>query len=187
MFARRPARHVEPDLTDDLESCQRIHPIHLRQVDPGHRGKIPVDIKAWGVTLACAPFACRRRWRGVDVHMRHTRLETHVNLRLTRLQLLLQKRLRLKGLLQRQAMLSPPVPFQGLGDRRLLVCATPIAVAGQTLGIALACEDGAENRHPRLPIQSADDLSPFEVHLLKSFRHMLHSSRGHGHQHTALP
>ena len=99
MFARRPARHVEPDLTDDLESCQRINPINLRQVDPSHRGKIPVDIKVWGVTLACAPLACRRRRRGVDVHMRHKRLETRFNLRLTRLQLLLQKLILLQGLL----------------------------------------------------------------------------------------
>ena len=99
MFARRPARHVEPDLTDDLESCQRINPINLRQVDPSHRDKIPVDIKVWGVTLACAPCACRRRRRGVDVHLRHKRLETRFNLRLTRLQLLLQKLLLLQGLL----------------------------------------------------------------------------------------
>src|ERR671925_1397418 len=84
-------------------------------------------------------------------------------------------------------MLSAPVPFQSLGDRRLIVFATPIAVAGQTLGIALACEDGVENLHPRLPINIADDLSQFEVHLLKSFLHMLHGSRGHGHKHTALP
>ena len=187
MFARRPARHVEPDLTDNLESCQRIHPITLRQVDPSHRGKRPVDIKIWGVTLACAPFACRCRRRGVDVHLRHTRLETRFNLRLTRLQLLLQKRILLQGLLEGKAMLSAPVPFQSLGDRRLIVCAPPIAVAGQTLGIALACEDGVENLHPRLPMNIADDLSQFEVHLLKSFLHMLHGSRGHGHKHTALP
>src|SRR5262249_54452962 len=36
-------------------------------------------------------------------------------------------------------------------------------------------------------IHIADDLSQFEVHLLKSFLHMLHGSRGHGHKHTALP
>ena len=42
--------------------------------------------------------------------------------------------------------------------------APPIAVAGQTLGIALACEDGVENLHPRLPINIADDLRQFEVH-----------------------
>ena len=187
MFARRPARHVEPDLTDDLESCQRINPINLCPVDPSHRDKIPVDIKGWGVTLACAPFACRRRRRGVDVHIRHKRLETRFNLRLTRLQLLLQKLLLLQGLLEGKEMFSAPVPFQSLGDRRLIVCAPPIAVAGQTLGIALACEDVAENRYPRLPINIADDLSHFEVHLLKSFLHMLHGSRGHGNKHTALP
>ena len=99
MFARRPARQVEPDLTDDLESCQRINPLNLRQVDPRHRGKIPVDLKGWGVTLAGAPFACRCRRRGVDVHRRHKRLETRLNRRLTRLQLLLQKLLLLQGLL----------------------------------------------------------------------------------------
>ena len=167
MFARRPARHVEPDLTDDFESRQRINPINLRQVDPRHRGQIPVDIKAWGVPLTCAPLACRRRRRGVDLHLRHKRLETRFNLRLTRLQLLLQKRILLKGLLQRKEMLSPPVPFQGLGDRRLIVFTTPIAVAGQTLGIALACEDSVDNLHPRLPIHIADDLSQCEVHLLE--------------------
>src|SRR4029434_6364271 len=72
------------------------------------------------------------------------------NLRLTRLPLLLQKLILLKALLQRKEMLSPPVPFQGLGDRRLIVFASPIAVAGQTLGIALACENGVDNLHPRL-------------------------------------
>jgi hypothetical protein len=99
MFARRPARHIAPELTDDLESCQRINPINLRQVDPSHRGTISVDITVWGVTLACAPFAGRRRRRGVDVHMRHTRLETRCNLRLTRLPRLLQQRILLQGLL----------------------------------------------------------------------------------------
>ena len=99
MFARRPARHVEPDLTDDLEGCQRINPINLRQVNPGHRVEIPVNIKAWGVTLARAPFAGRRRRRGINRHVRHKRQETRFNLRLTCLQLLLQKRILLKGLL----------------------------------------------------------------------------------------
>ena len=187
MLARRPAGHVKPDLPDHLQGRQRINPINLRQVNPSHRVQIPVHIKAWGVTLACAPFACRRRRRGVDVHMRHKRLETRFNLRLTRLQLLLQKLILLQGLLQRKEMLSPPVPFQGLGDRRLIVFAPPIAVASQTLGIALAGEDSVENLHPRLPIHIADDLSQCEVHLLQSFLHMLHGARGHGHKHTALP
>jgi hypothetical protein len=57
-----------------------------------------MDIKAWGVTLARAPFACRRRPRGVDLHVRHKRLETRFNLRLTCPQLLLQKLILLKGL-----------------------------------------------------------------------------------------
>ena len=134
-----------------------------------------------------APCAGRRRLRRFDLHVPHKRLETRFNLRLTRLQLLLQKLLLLQGVLQRTARRSPPVPFQGLGDRRLIVCAPPIAVAGQTLGIALACEDGVDNLHPSLPIHIADDLSQCEVHLLKSFRHRLHGSRGHGHKHTALP
>ena len=99
MFARRPACHIESNLTDHLQGRQRINPINLRQVDPRHRGKIPVDIKAWGVPLACAPLACRRRRRAVDVHLRHTRLETRVNLLLTRLHLLLQKLILLQGLL----------------------------------------------------------------------------------------
>ena len=187
MLARRPAGHVKPDLPDHLQGRQRSNPIHLRQVNPSQRGKIPVHIKAWGVTLACAPFACRRRRRGVDVHMRHKRLETRFNLRLTCLQLLLQKLILLQGLLQRKEMLSPPVPFQGLGDRRLIVFAPPIAVAGQTLGVALAGEDGVEHLHPRLPMNITGDLSPCEVHLLKSFLPRLHGSRGHGHKHTALP
>jgi hypothetical protein len=187
MFARRPARHVEPDLTDDLESCQRINPINLRQVDPSHRGKISVDIKVWSVTLACAPFAGRRRRRGVDVHRRHQRLETRCNLRLTRLQLLLQQLILFQGLLSCKEMLRAPVPFQSLGDRRLIVLATPITVASSALGIALACEDVAEHRHPRLPVHIADDLSQFEMHLFKGFLPMLHGSRGHGHKHTAVP
>jgi hypothetical protein len=187
MFARRPAGHIESNLTDPLQGRQRINPIKLRQVDPGHRGTIPVDIKAWGVTLACAPFACRHRRRGVDLHVRHKRPETRVNLRLTRRQLLLQKLRLLQGLLSGKKMLSPPVPCQSLGDRRLSVLATPIAVAGQTLGSALACEDGVDNLHPRLPIHIADALSPFEVHLLKSFLHRLHGSGSHGPKHTAWP
>jgi hypothetical protein len=84
-------------------------------------------------------------------------------------------------------MLSPPVPFQGLGDRRLLVFATPSAMAGQTLGIALAGEHGVENLPPRLPVHSADDLRQCEVHLLQGLLPRLHGSRGHGHQQTALP
>jgi hypothetical protein len=84
-------------------------------------------------------------------------------------------------------MLSPPVPCQGLGDRRLIVCAPPVAVASQTLGVALACEHSVDNFHPRLPVTIADDLRPFQVHLLQGFLPRLHGSRGHGHQHTALP
>ncbi len=55
MFARRPARPVELDLTDDLEGGQRIHPIHLRRVDPSHRGKRPVDIAVGGVRAVGVP------------------------------------------------------------------------------------------------------------------------------------
>jgi hypothetical protein len=187
MCARRPARYVEPDLTDDLESGQYINPINLRQVDPSHCDKIPVDITAWGVTLACAPFACRRRRRGVDVHMRHKRLETRFNLCLTRLHLLLQKLILLQGLLSCKERRSAPVPFQSLGDRRLSVFATPITVASPALGVALACEEVAENRHPRLPVHMTDDLSQFEIHLFKGFLPMMYGSRGHGNKPTALP
>ena len=84
-------------------------------------------------------------------------------------------------------MLSAPVAFPRLGDRRLIVFATPITMASEALGIALACEDVAEHRYPRLPVQIADHLSQFEVHLLKSFLHLRHGSRGHGNKHTALP
>jgi len=99
MFARRPARHGEPARTEDLESGQRLNPLNLCQVAPRHRDTRPVDIQGWGVTRTCAPFACRRRRRGGDVPRRHNRLETRVNRRLTRLPLLLQKRLLLQGLL----------------------------------------------------------------------------------------
>jgi hypothetical protein len=141
-----------------------------------------MDIKAWRVTLARAPFACRRRPRGVDLHVRHKRLETRFNLLLTRLQLLLQKLILLKGLLQCKEMLGAPVPFQGLGDRSLIVFATPIAVEGQALGIALAGEDGADNLYTRLAGNITDHLSQLEIHLLKSFLHMLDSSRGGGNE-----
>ena len=63
MFARRPARHVQPNLAEDLQSAQAIDAINLRQVDSGHRLEIRVDLKGWGVTLACAPFPGRRRPR----------------------------------------------------------------------------------------------------------------------------
>ena len=75
----------------------------------------------------------------------------------------------------------------GRKNHRMLLFAPPIAVAGQTLGIALACENGVDNLHPCLPVNIADDLSQFEVHLLQGFLHMLDSARGHGNQHTALP
>ena len=114
MFACRPTRHVEPDLADHLQGCQRINPINLRQVNPGHRVEIHVNITAWGVTLARAPLAGRRRRRGINLHVRHKRQETRVNLRLTCLQLLLQKRILLQGLLSRKESSSPPVPFKAL-------------------------------------------------------------------------
>ena len=79
MCARRPARHVEPDLTAHLQGRQRINPINLRQVDPGHRVEILVDVKAWSLPLARAPCAGRRRLRRFDLHVRHKRLETRVN------------------------------------------------------------------------------------------------------------
>ena len=98
MFARRPARHVEPDLTDDLQGRQRINPINLRQVDSGHCVEIFVDVKAGSLPLARAPLAGGRRLRRFDLHVRHKRLETRFNLRLTRPQLLLNKLILLKGL-----------------------------------------------------------------------------------------
>jgi hypothetical protein len=57
MFARRPARQVEPDLTDHLQGRQCINAIILRQVDPSHRIEIYVDVKAWSLPLTRAPFA----------------------------------------------------------------------------------------------------------------------------------
>ena len=79
------------------------------------------------------------------------------------------------------------MPFHSLGDRRLIVFAPPITVASSALGIALACEDVAENRHPRLPIHSADDLRQFAMHLCQGFLPLLYGARGHGHKPTALP
>jgi len=186
MLARRPARHVEPDRTDHLQGRSRIDPIDLRQVHPSHRVEIPVDVKAGSLLLARAPFACACRLRRFDLHMCHKRLETCFNLRLTRLQLLLQKRILLQGLLQRTKMRSPPVPFQGLGHRGLIVCAPPIAVASQPLRVACTCKDGTENRHPCLPMHVADHLRQFEMHLLQGFLHVLDSARGHRYEHTAL-
>ena len=84
-------------------------------------------------------------------------------------------------------MCSAPVPCQSLGDRCLSVCAPPIAVAGQTLGIARACADGVDNLHPRLPMHSADARSQCAVPLRQGFLPLLHGSRGHGHKPTALP
>jgi hypothetical protein len=79
------------------------------------------------------------------------------------------------------------VPFQGLGDRGLIVFAPPIAMAGQTLGVALACQDGMDNLHACLPVNIADHLGQFEMHLLQGFLPMLDSARGHGNKHTPLP
>jgi hypothetical protein len=90
MVARRPAPHVEPDLTDHLQGCQRINAINLRQVDPGHRVEIRVDVKAGSLPLARAPCAGRCHLRRFDLYVRHTRLETCLNLLLPRLQLLLK-------------------------------------------------------------------------------------------------
>jgi len=111
MFARWPARHVEPTLTDHLQGRQRLNPINLPQVDPRHRGERRVDVKAGSLPLARAPWAGQRRLRRVDLHGCPKRLETRLNLLLTRLQLLLQKRLLLHRRLQRKEMLSPPGPF----------------------------------------------------------------------------
>ena len=111
-----------------FKGCQRINPINLRQVDPGHRVEIHVNIKAWGVTLARAPFAGRRR-RGGSTSTCVTNVWRHASICvITRLQLLLQKLILLNGLLQGKEMLRAPVPFQSLGDRGLIVFAALIAV-----------------------------------------------------------
>ena len=54
MYARRPACHVEPDLTDDLQGRQRINTINLRQVAPSRRVEILMDVKARRLPLARA-------------------------------------------------------------------------------------------------------------------------------------
>ena len=186
MVARRPTCHIASHLTDPLQGRQRLHSIHLRPVAPRHRGKIPMAIKTWGVALAGAPLACRRRRRGVALPVRHQRLATRVKLRLTRRPRLLQKLLLLQGLLEGKALRSAPVPFPRLGDRRLIVLATPLPVARQALGLALTGADGAENRHARLAVHITDDLGPFAGHLLQGLLHRLDRPRGHGHQPTAL-
>ena len=69
MYARRPACHVEPDLTDDLQGRQRINTINLRQVAPSHRVEILMDVKArrlpLGIALACEDGA---QGRVSDLH-----------------------------------------------------------------------------------------------------------------------
>jgi hypothetical protein len=129
----------------------------------------------------------RHRLKRSDLQGRNKRLETPFNLRLTCPQLLLNTLILFEVLLQRKEMIGPPVPFQGLGDRGLIVFATLISVASQALGIALACKNGTENFHPCLSVNIADHLSQFAVHLLQGFLHMLYGLRGHGNQHTALP
>src|SRR5262245_1280880 len=113
MFACRPARHVESDLTEHLQGRQLIHAITLPQDNTGQRTAIHVDVKAWSLLLARAPFAGRCRLRRSALHVCHKRLETPFNLRPTRPPLLLNKLILLEGLLQRKEMLGPPVTFQG--------------------------------------------------------------------------
>src|SRR5207244_12694799 len=102
-----------------------------------HRLERRVDLKVWGVALACAPFPGRRRLRRLHLRRRDKRLETRFNLLITRSQLLRNTLILLNRLLQSKAMLRAPVTFQCLGARDLIVCAALIPVGGQYLAIAL--------------------------------------------------
>src|SRR5919106_5285348 len=102
MLARRPAGHVEANLTDDLQSAEAVDSINLGQVDPRHRIEIGVDVKTRGITLARTPFAYRSRQRRSNLRFRNKRLETRFNLGITPLQLLLNKLILIDGLLQRK-------------------------------------------------------------------------------------
>ena len=52
---------------------------------------------------------------------------------------------------------------------------------------AFPCQNRPNDRHARLARDITDHFGQFEVHLLKSFLHMLHRARGHRHQHAPLP
>src|SRR5918992_1431368 len=138
MLTRWPARHIETNLTDDLQSAEAVDPINLGEVDPRHRIEIRVYVKARRVAPALGPFSYRSQWGRPHLSVRDKRLETGFNLLITCLQLLLNKIILLHRLLPGKEMFLAPVTFQCLGDRGLIVFATLIPVGGQLLAIALA-------------------------------------------------
>ena len=60
----------------------------------------------------------------------------------------------LVGLLQREQVLGPPGPFQGLGDRRRVVLALRVAQRRQRPRVALAVQDRRDDPLAGQPVMS---------------------------------
>ena len=82
------------------------------------------------------------------------------------------------GLPQLEEMFGPPCPVQRQGDLLPAVMTLGMAPLGQPLGVALAVEDGQDDRHAGQPGDAADDLGQLDVHLLEGLLHVLDMTGG---------
>src|SRR6266545_6049900 len=91
------------------------------------------------------------------------------------------------GLGQGKQMLLPPIALQRPCNGRLVVFTPIVPELGQRLSMALASQDGADDRQPGDASDVADHMLQLDVHLRQRFLHMLDMLGGMGKQHRALP
>ena len=86
-----------------------------------------------------------------------------------------------------EEMFGPPRPFQRQGNLFLTVMTSLMAQSGQLDGVALALQDGADDRHAGQPRDVADDFRQLDIHLLHGLLHVLDMTGGVAHLHLPLP
>ena len=84
----------------------------------------------------------------------------------------------LEVLLEHKEVFGPVVAGQGRGDLVGRGLAVRVAVLGEDVGVALAGDEGAEDREPGLADDVADDAREQQVHLDEGFLHPLDIGAG---------
>ena len=139
MFFRRPAGHVQTDLTDDRQGRVAVDAVDPRQIDTRlvFEQRLGVERHA---AFAAAFLPCGRQivarrfavwFEGVDNSAVGERSQVLFDPRVALRDQALHRPVQLARLLQREEVLDPPRADQRLGDRRLVVVAALVSQPGQ--------------------------------------------------------
>lgn len=124
MLLRRPARHVEADLTNDLQGAMGIDAFNAGEIDAGDAEEVRTSIKGWFVTMRLAFAGHLGQRLSIPAILEGIQVSFKASIALGHLRAVEVEQL--NGLLKGKEMVLTPVTVEGKGDRGLVIFAAPV-------------------------------------------------------------